>query len=183
MSIPAYKEKRYTYKDYLEISDDNRYEIIEGGLMMVPAPIPFHQKISKKIEFEFVKFVEGKKLGEVFDAPCDVILDEENVVQPDIMVILNKNLNIIKEKNISGVPDLIVEILSESTAYIDLIKKKKLYERFQVKEYWIVDPAEKTITVYSLKKNKFIEIKTFSQDETLSSPLFSGFSLSVSDMF
>lgn len=183
MSLPVYKEKTYTYQDYLDISDNNRYEIIDGGIMMVPAPIPFHQKISKKIEFELVKFVEGTELGEVFDAPCDVVFDDKNIVQPDIMVILNNNLNIIKDKNISGSPDLIVEILSESTAYIDLIKKKKLYEKFQVKEYWIVDPIEKSITIYFLKSNKFEEVICSPHGCMLSSILLNGFSLDTSKIF
>lgn len=183
MSLPAYKEKRYTYKDYLEITDDNRYEVIEGGLIMVPAPFPYHQEVSKLIGFELIKFVEGNKQGKVLFAPCDVVFNEENVVQPDILVILNENLQIIKEKNISGAPDLVIEILSNSTAHKDLIKKRRLYERFKVKEYWIVDPMEKSITVYSLKEKKIEEIKTFSADETLSSPLLKKFALHIKDIF
>ena len=138
-------KRRYTYKDYLNMSDDKRYELIGGCLMMAPAPIPYHQWISKNIEYEIERFVREKKLGRVFDAPCDVYLDEENVVQPDILFVSEERTHIIGKTHIQGAPDLAVEILSESTAYTDLMKKKRLYARFGVKEYWIVDPDGKTI--------------------------------------
>lgn len=183
MTLPAYKEKKYTYEDYLNITDDNRYEIIEGVLIMVPAPVPYHQIVSQRIGFELIKFIKENKIGELFHAPCDVVFNNTNVVQPDIMVILNKNLQIIKEKNISGPPDIAIEILSESTAHKDLIKKRRLYEKFQVKEYWVVDPMEKLIAIYSLKNERFEEIKTYSKKEKLTSPILKGFSLQLSDIF
>ena len=179
MSLPVYKEKKYTYEDYLNFTDDNRYEIIEGGLIMVPAPVPYHQLVSQRIEFELIKFIKENKLGEAFHAPCDVVFNNINVVQPDIMVILNENLPIIKEKNISGSPDLVIEILSESTAHKDLVKKRRLYEKFKVKEYWIVDPMEKLIAIYSLKNEKFEEIKTYSNKEKLTSLILKDFTLQI----
>ncbi|MBM4137847.1 MAG: Uma2 family endonuclease, partial [Nitrospira sp.] len=81
---PAAVEKiKYTYKDYLKTPVDKRYELIEGELLMTPSPVPKHQRISGKLEFELRKFVTENNLGEVFYAPCDVYLDDENVVQPD----------------------------------------------------------------------------------------------------
>lgn len=163
-------KKRYTYKDYLETPDDDRYELIEGELLMAPAPIPKHQRISGRLDFALRKFVMEKELGEVFYAPCDVYLDAENVVQPDILFISKERLNIVGEKNIQGAPDLVIEIVSESTAYRDLIRKKRLYSRFGVKEYWIAVPGEELIEVYILKDNAYMFFNTYTKDDTLESP-------------
>jgi len=140
MATSLIDKKKYTYEDYLKTPEDKRYELIEGELLMTPSPITSHQRISRKIEFLIEKFVTENDLGEVFYAPYDVHLDDENVVQPDIMFISKGRSKIIGEKNLLGAPDLVVEILSESTAYRDLIQKKKLYAKFGVKEYWIVVP-------------------------------------------
>ncbi|MBM4056588.1 MAG: Uma2 family endonuclease, partial [Planctomycetes bacterium] len=106
-------KKKYTYKDYLTMSDDKRYELIGGELiMMTPSPVPYHQWISKNIEYEIERFVREKNLGRVFDAPCDVYLDDENVVQPDILFISRERTHIIGKNNIQSAPDLAIEILS-----------------------------------------------------------------------
>ncbi|HBI24855.1 MAG TPA: restriction endonuclease, partial [Nitrospiraceae bacterium] len=127
MATSIIEKKKYTYEDYLKTPDDVRYELIEGELLMTPSPVPRHQRISRKIEFILEEFVTNNDLGEIFYAPCDVHLDNENVVQPDILFISKERLNIIGEKNIQAAPDLAIEILSESSAYRDLVQKKKLY--------------------------------------------------------
>ena len=120
------KKKIYTYQDYLELPDDrNRYEILEGELIMGPAPITIHQRISRKIGKQVDYFVESNNLGEIFYAPYDVIFDETNIVQPDLLFISNENKNILTEKNIQGAPHLIIEILSPTTAYYYLVEKIK----------------------------------------------------------
>ena len=174
MATSIIEKKRYTYDDYLKTPDDKRYELIEGELLMTPSPITNHQRISGRIEFELRKFVSENDLGEVFDAPYDVHLDDENVVQPDIMFISKERSKIIGEKNLQGAPDLVVEILSESTAYRDLIQKKRLYARFCVKEYWIVIPEEESVGIYSIKNDVFILHKSFGKNETLESPVMKG---------
>ncbi len=169
MAPAVIEKKKYTYEDYLKTPEDERYELIEGELIMSPSPIPKHQRISRKIEFILEKYVTENDIGEVFYAPCDVYLDEENVVQPDILFISKERLGIIGEKNIQGAPDLVIEIISENTAYRDLVQKKKLYAKFGVKEYWIVVPGEESIEVYILKDNTYILYKTYSKDDTLES--------------
>src|SRR5574337_1134900 len=154
-------KKRCTYKDYLNMPDDKRYELIGEELMMTPSPIPYHQWIAKNIVYEMEKIVREKGLVMVLGAPCDVYLDDENVIQPDILFISRERTHIIGKNNIQGAPDLAVEILSESTAYIDLMKKKRLYAKFGVKEYWVVDPDGKTIEIYYLKEGVFILDKSF----------------------
>src|SRR3989337_2491470 len=106
MASTTTEKRKYTYEDYLKTPDDERYELIGGELLMTPSPVPRHQRISRKIEFMLEKFVTEKDLGEVFDAPCDVHLDNENVVQPDILFISKDRLNIIGENNIECAPDL-----------------------------------------------------------------------------
>jgi len=181
---PTVKEKKkYTYEDYLKTLDDERYELIEGELVMTPSPIPKHQRISRELEFEIIKFVKANNLGEVFYAPCDVYLDNENVVQPDILFISKERLNIIGEKNIQGAPDLVIEIISESTAYRDLVQKKKLYAKFGVKEYWIVLPEEKSIEIYSLKDNTYMLHKTYGKDETIESSYLRNLKVELKGIF
>jgi Uma2 family endonuclease len=177
------QKRKFTYQDYLMIPGDQRYELIEGELMMTPSPVPYHQWISKNIEFELEKFVREKGQGKVFYAPCDVYLDNENVLQPDILFISEERLTIIGEKNIQGAPDLVIEILSESTAYRDMVKKKKLYARFGVKEYWLVDPEEKTVEIYILEKNSLILTKRFGEKNTLESLLLSGLKIKLTRVF
>jgi len=119
---------RYTYKDYLLIDDDKRYEILRGGLIMVPAPFTIHQRLLRNIEDILWNFVKEKKLGEVLVAPTDVVLSEDIVVQPDILFISKEGLDIIKEAAIMGSPDLIVEIISPSSASYDTVEKRDIYE-------------------------------------------------------
>ena len=183
MAVTAPKKRKFTYEDYLKTPDDQRYELIEGELIITPSPVPYHQWLSKNIEFELEKFVREKELGKVFYAPCDVYLDNENVLQPDILFISKERLNIIGEKNIQGAPDLVIEILSESTAYQDMVKKKKLYAQFGVKEYWIIDPGEKTAETYSLKNDTFILMKRFSEKDVLESILLPGLKIKLVHVF
>jgi Uma2 family endonuclease len=183
MATAATGKKKYTYADYLKTPDDQRYELIEGDLIMTPSPVTRHQRISRKILIALDKYVTENDLGEVFDAPLDVFLDNENIVQPDILFISKERLDIIGEMNIQGAPDLVIEIISESTAYRDLVQKKKLYARFGVKEYWIVIPEESSIEVYTLKDNVFALHKSYGKDDTLQSLLLQKLKIELKKIF
>jgi Uma2 family endonuclease len=183
MATAAVEKKKYTYEDYLKTPEDVRYELIEGELLMTPSPMTQHQRISRKIEFILEKFVAENKLGEVFDAPIDVYLDDENVVGPDILFISNDRSNIIGEKNIQGAPDLVIEIISKSSAYRDMVQKKKLYAKHGAKEYWIVIPEEGLIEIYALADNKYNLHKAYNRNETLESPCLKGLNIRLSDIF
>ena len=183
MATSIIEKKRYTYDDYLKTPDDKRYELIEGELYMTPSPVTNHQRISRRIEFLLEKFVTQNELGEIFYAPYDVYFDDENVVQPDILFISKDRLNIIGDKNLQGAPDLVIEILSESNAYRDLIQKKKLYARHGVKEYWIVVPGEKTIDIHILKDKTYQLYKTLGEDDTLGSQILKGFKMELKAIF
>lgn len=183
------EEKRWTYEDYLHLTDDKRYEILGGKLfMMTPAPEFSHQLISARLQFLIMQFVESKGLGYVVDAPTDVVLDEENVVQPDILFISKENKAIIRKKGVFGPPDLVVEIVSPSTQYRDVYEKKDLYARFQVKEYWIVNPYMKCIEVLSLnEKGTYALFSEGYMDEggnrTVKSKVLQDFILDLGEVF
>ncbi len=183
MTQTVTQKKKYTYEDYLKTPDDERYELIEGDMLMTPSPITEHQRISRKLTVQLSIYVDKYNLGEIFVAPYDVYLDNENVVQPDILFISKDKLNIIGEKNIQGAPDLVIEIISESNAYRDLVQKKKLYARFQVKEYWIVIPGEELIEIYTIKDNTYTLYKTYTKNDTLASPLIKDLSIELKNIF
>lgn len=156
---------------YKMLPEGTLAELINGQLYMSPAPNTNHQRVSGKIGFLLRSYVENHSLGEIFDAPYDVYLDKENnAVQPDIIFVSTQNTSIVKSHGIVGVPDLIVEFLSPSINTHDLVTKKELYEKFGVKEYWIIDPSTKESIVYKLENNLYT--LTGKEIATVFSPLF-----------
>ena len=153
--LPSDSKIRLTYQDYVQYPDDgNRHEIIDGDHYMNPGPVPYHQALLRHIHFQLYSAIELTNLGEVVFAPIDVQFSNYDVVQPDLVVVLKDN-RIITTTKIKGVPDLVVEILSPSTASTDLTLKKQLYERAGVPEYWIADPDTKTIDQYILQGDRY----------------------------
>ena len=175
---------KFTYKDYKSLpeSETNRYELIEGELIMVPSPNIYHQRVSRRLEFLLEDFVEKNKLGEIFDAPCDVHLGD-NVVQPDILFVSKEHFYVIVKEEIKGAPDLVIEILSPATAERDRTIKRTLYARYGVREYWIVDPEKKTVEVLTLKKEGYETFGIYKMQDTLTSPLLSGLSINLTKVF
>ncbi|MEK6782864.1 MAG: Uma2 family endonuclease [Bacteroidota bacterium] len=132
-------------------------ELIDNIIYMSPSPISKHQVILNKINVQLYTHLEKNNLGMVYLAPLDVYLDEKsNAVQPDLSVVLNGGKARVDENGfIQGVPDLIVEILSTGNREYNLVKKKELYQRFGVKEYWVVDPDTKLTQGFQLQKGKY----------------------------
>ena len=175
---------KFTYKDYKSLpeSETRRYELLEGELVIVPSPNEYHQRISGNLQFILRAFVEDKNLGRVYYGALDVHLGED-VVQPDILFVSKARSKIITEEEIRGAPDLVVEILSPATAERDRTYKKTLYARHGVREYWIVDPEEKTVEVMTLGKAGFESSGVHGKQGVLRSPLFTGLSINLSDVF
>ena len=148
-------QKHWTYTDYLYLDDEQRYEIIEGELIVTPAPSFRHQRIVTRLIQLLSNYILEKGIGEVVVAPVDVVLCEDMVVQPDIIFISNKNKENIRESGVFGAPDLVVEIISPSSLYKDIQVKKRVYEKFGIREYWIVFPDEKTVEIFSLKQGRY----------------------------
>jgi Uma2 family endonuclease len=138
-------------------------EVIENTLYMSPTPTSKHQRLVRELLGQIDRYVKQEKIGEVFVSPLDVFLDEtSNAVQPDVFFIESSKLSIVDPNgHVHGVPDLIIEILSPGNSRHDKTVKKQLYEKFGVKEYWIIDPDSKTTTGYSFTNNKLIEIGEF----------------------
>ena len=178
------QRKKYTYQDYLNLPNDGkRYEVINGELVMTPAPNIFHQTILINLVNELKNFLKKENVGKMLCAPTDVKLINSNVVQPDIIFISQENLNIITENNVEGAPDLIIEILSPGTAYYDLIEKKEIYERFEVKEYWIVDPRKRRVEIYKNVKQQFELIQKSELEGNVKSLVIKGFEVSLKNIF
>jgi len=177
------KTKQWCYEDYLQLDDEQRYEIIEGELLMVPAPSSFHQWYSHNLEILLTEFVREHDLGYVFDAPIDVILSPDNVVQPDILFIAKTRREIIQERGIFGPPDLVVEIVSPSSVHRDYHAKQKLYERFGVREYWLVDPGNRAVDVLGMDDGVYASVSFASGEGSVTSKILEGLMISLGDIF
>ena len=173
-----------TYDDYLLLPDDGkRYEIIEGDLSMAPAPFTNHQDVSRNLEFILLEYLKKTRWGILYDAPTDIVFSMIDIVQPDLSVVARERREIITKRNIVAAPDLVIEILSPSTALTDRTTKKALYEKYGVKEYWIVDPDEETIEVFNLEQGRFVEKGMFKNEEHLTSNLLYGLSVDLNEVF
>ena len=179
---------RFTYEDYktLPESMDKRYELLDGDIIMVPAPTTIHQRVSRNIGFLLIQHVREYTLGEVFYAPVDVVLgigSDREVVQPDVVFVSKERHRIIVEEEIQGAPDLVVEVLSPGTEARDQGYKKRLYARYGVNEFWIVDPKAKTLEVYIPKKAGYQLAGRYKSEDYLKSNLFSELRLKIEELF
>ena len=174
---------RLTYADYLKTSDDERYELLDGELVMPPAPLLHHQYVQIKLSGKMDAFVEKHNLGVVYPSPADVVLSDTDIVQPDILFVSKERSHILTRENVRGAPDLVVEILSPATAERDRTVKLDLYAQHGVKEYWIVDPDAKTITVLLRCESRFEVSGIYREGQSLSSPNLEGFSVALEDVF
>jgi Uma2 family endonuclease len=163
--------------------DDKRYEIIGGQLVVSPSPSTRHQHVVTKLSSALDAYLSRNRSGQVFVAPLDVHLSSYDVVQPDLLVVLNDQREIIQEQEIAGPPSLVVEILSPSSKTIDRVDKAALYARSGVEEYWIVDPIEETVTVYGLDGDRFSPSATLDRNDDLYSIVLAGFILDLDSIF
>ncbi|MCX7793680.1 MAG: Uma2 family endonuclease [Thermodesulfovibrionales bacterium] len=166
--MPLTAEKGiYTYRDYEKLPEGAPYQLIKGELVISPSPMPYYQRILKILEYIIYEHAKkNQKIGEVLHAPLDVYLEEIEVYQSDIIFISKDRLHIKGEKKIEGTPDLIIEILSPSSAYYE-VHKVKTYAKHNVREYWIVDPDEKSIEVYENRDGNFNLIEKGIQKDTI----------------
>jgi Uma2 family endonuclease len=173
----------FTGKDYDLLPEGAPYQLIGGKLIMTPAPVPNHQKISRNLEFIILKWLKQNDFGEIYDSPIDVELNETTIVQPDLLIIKKERLDIIKEKRIVGAPDVVIEILSSENAYYDLRKKFKIYENAGIPEYWIVDPEIKSIEIYKNENGRYKLIKEVEKEGAIESEVLNGLSVDLTEVF
>ena len=161
MGLALRQEKHYTYADYLTWPDDARYELIDGeAFLMAPAPLIEHQEVAGDVYHQLRNQLDGKPCRP-YIAPVDVRLprnDEadaaiDTVVQPDVLVVCDPAK--IDRRGVRGAPDWVLEVLSPSTAAHDQIAKRRTYERAGVREYWLVHPSDRTLTVYVLDNGQY----------------------------
>jgi Uma2 family endonuclease len=158
MAVTARKEHRgaLTYHDLWHTPEDgNRYEIIDGEAYVTPPPLTGHQRALRNLGRILDRHVTENDLGEVLYAPVGVVLEKPTGVQPDLIFVAKERLSTIQEKAVFGAPDLIVEVLSPSTAARDRGLKKDLYARTGVRCYWLLDPRRQTLQAFHLEHGVF----------------------------
>jgi Uma2 family endonuclease len=179
----------YTYNDYLNWTEDEKYELIDGQpYAMSPAPSRIHQEIIGEIFLQIGNYLRGRKC-KVYVAPFDVVLikqnekekDSKNVVQPDITIVCDKEK--LDDRGCKGSPDMVIEVVSPSTASQDYVKKLNLYEQHEIKEYWIVNPKNSSIFVYKLDVNKqYSEVKVYNIKDRVEVGIFDNLSIDLSSI-
>ena len=175
---------KFTYEHYRTTPEDKRYELLDGDLLMTPAPNLKHQGVQRHLGSRLSGFIEEQALGEFFFAPCDVVLSNHDVVQPDLLFVSRERAHLLSGGDAVRVaPDLVVEILSPATADRDRGYKHALYAKHGAAEYWLVDPAAETIEVHRRQSGALAAADTFGRGQTFRSPLLAGFELDVDAVF
>lgn len=173
-----------TYEDYVRLPEDGcRYEILEGELLMTPAPSSRHQRISRNLEFLLFAHLKGRDLGEVLYAPFDVIFQSGTVAQPDLLYVSKEREAIITDRGAEGAPDLIVEITSPASSRTDRIRKFEIYSKFGVSWYWLLDPESQTFEEYELAGNSYVRRGSCAEDDVFTPLLFPGLEIPLSEVW
>jgi len=181
MAEPALKvDEHYTWDDYQTWSDDERWELIGGvAHAMSPSPLVEHQDIAISLGAKMRDYFAGKKCRALM-APMDVKLSDEDVVQPDLLVVCDPSQI---KGHIEGPPALVVEILSPGNARKDRLIKTELYARFGIKEYWIVTPFPCMVEIFVLEEGRYVFWKGFTEENVLASPSFPDLQIELKGVF
>ena len=150
---------------------------------MAPAPNSYHQEIVWNLSQIFGSYLRQQPIGRVYLAPYDVYLSAHDVVQPDLLFISKSRQHLRKEDGIHGAPELVIEILSPSTALLDTKSKRSIYSRTGVKELWLVDPTLRQIHLYDFARHPAKAVRIVDEDETFESALLPGLGISAADVF
>lgn len=174
----------WTYDAYAALADDGEcYEIVQGVLVMSPAPSGPHQGVVGEIYSYLREQILLTRLGLVLTAPFDVVLTEKNVCQPDVVVLLKEHLTQYKGKRMTGAPDLLVEIISPSSKLYDRALKRMIYEQAGVPEYWLVNEEKQTIELFLLEGNQYRECGAFQGKQILPSRIVPHMNIPVASFF
>lgn len=173
-----------TAGEYYNLPDESpNYQLVEGELIMAPAPNRYHQTVSQNLELIIGNFLRENPIGRLYDAPLDVELDEHNVFQPDKVFVSKARESILTEHGIKGTPDLVIEILSPSNAALDRQRKRKVYARTGVEELWFVDPDARRVEVYRLQEDAERAAALYYQPDELESAMLPGLKIAVREVF
>ena len=174
---------RQSLADFHALPEGTLAQYFDGEVLMSPAPLFLHQRVVARLHVAFARFVEDRGLGEVLPAPLDVTLSDTLVVQPDVVFISHARDGIVTRRGLSGAPDLVVEVLSPSTAYYDLTLKRDAYEAHGVDEYWIVDPERETVTVLAREDGRYRTHADLRGAGRAASALLDGFAVEAETLF
>ena len=178
--------KRWSYEEYYRLtpeSHDERYEIDDGELVPMPSPTVTHQRIIMQLASLMRTFVQAHDLGETFISPLDVIFEEYNLAQPDVMFVSKARSEIVKDRGVFGAPDLVVEVISPSSTRRDRQDKSSKYLRFKVQEYWLVNPAERSIEVRVWRADHWAVHSLARDTGTAESLILPGFTVDLAQIF
>lgn len=180
--MSTYLKSKLDYDDYADIpTDGKRYELFDGILYMTPAPSPYHQRASRELQQQLMDYFHVRNLGEVFNAPIDLILTHHDVFQPDLLVVADPAQ--ISARGIEGVPLLVVEILSPSTRTRDRTVKAQRYAALGVPHYWIADPDDQLLQCFRLEAGRYASVVEVQGARVLSHPDFPGLSLTLAKLW
>jgi Uma2 family endonuclease len=174
-----------TYEDLVGTPEDGRrYEVLDGELVVTPAPLPRHQRNTGNLFRIVDRHVQASDLGVLYFAPVDVILDTTNVVQPDLVFIERvRHRDVKPDQPIRLVPDLVVEIVSRGTKKRDRVTKRELYEHFGVPHYWMLDPSEKVMEENVLRRKKYVRRSVVSGDGVVEPAAFPGLEIPLGQVW
>jgi len=182
--VTKHSSAKLTYDDYVQFPDDGlRHEIIEGEHYVSPSPQTAHQRILARLSYLIQRHLEANPVGEMLFAPFDVLLSEFNVLVPDLIVLTQERSQFLTSKNLQGAPDLVVEILSLSTAARDRKLKRDVYERHGVDEYWVVSPQQRTVQVHRRRGQPFAPPIELGATDVLITPILPGLELPLQKIF
>jgi Uma2 family endonuclease len=177
--------RKLTHADFLLLPEDGqRHELVDGEHFVSPGPRVRHQRIVGELYFALATWLRSGGSGELLLSPMDVILSDHDVVEPDLVYLRAESPATVSDW-VRGVPELLVEVLSPTSRHHDEVRKRALYERFGVAEYWLVDPEAETVKVYRLEGGRFARPLLLSRAEgdVLISPLLPGLQLVLDALF
>ena len=186
MRLASAPSVKFTYEDFVNFPNDGkRHEIIDGEHRVTPSPTVQHQRVATNLTGRLWAYLDHRPIGEVFAAPCDVVFSDLDIVEPDLLYISRERAGILTEQHVRGAPDLVVEILSPGTRKTDEVTKRKLYDRFGVQEYWVVDPELDAIKVYRRVDRSFARVAelTAEASDAITTPLLPDFAVPLTDLF
>lgn len=171
---------RMTATEYYELPETNKpVQLLNGVIIVSPPPIPAHQRVIVRLGFSLHTLIPN---GEIFVSPIGLYLDEDNVPEPDIVWVAADSPCKVTEKRLEGPPDLIIEVLSPSTARYDRVQKFALYERYGVREYWLADHEAEYVEVFVLQAGRFTRQGAYGPEDTFHSPVL-GKAIDLSRIF
>lgn len=159
------------------------YQLIEGDLIMAPSSSSFHQDILLNLAVLFRTYLRTHPIGKVYVAPLDTYLSDINVYQPDLFFVRKENRSIVEEHGVEGAPDLVIEILSKSSAKYDLGPKRAIYARTGVEELWVIDPPKRTLALYRFDTDAENPAATYRRNQRFTSALLPGLEIVLADVF